>query len=670
MAYPIADAIAKNLLDEFGDHSISLAISYMGNLIYSKGFGYTNTGGTIPTTTETQYRIASVSKPITSTAIHILIERELLNYNDLVFGDDGILRLPGLSQESLQAVQNITVDHLLLHCSGLTRSTHKTDHIVPTFEKTNEFIEHIINQTPKLDFEPGSQYSYSNIGYILLAEIITQVSGQAYPNFVADEILQPLGIKSIVPGDENQFAEKEVTDYQSVHNNGRQTLDSNYYNYQMKPNLGAGGWVATPESLLKFISAIKGHSEIKILNRDTIDNMLSPKGPNPHMARGWQVNPYGSIWHTGTLSGQDSALISWDNGISYALIANRDGRQWDSILQEVTDSYGPKLREFGEKAVTSIFESYLEANPNHLATNEIADTADSNISLENDDAMNESEPTREVDNDIIETEPTREVDDAIIDSEPLVIEDHGNIYLLQGNKKSAFAIFEGQDDLIIITNKKRKQYSTREGRWQMLAIEGTDNEAKILWLHNPRKKSAKLKTYPYRLNNDKRLGIVFSETSGRPLEAHKLNSGGAQKLQEEFGLSGNSSIDTTKSIMGSPQRDRLNGTQRDDHLLGYGSADLINGNDGDDLIDPGLSTQQAFDKVKGGAGSDTFVVKDGYHFLIRDFNQKQDILDFSGINNGYNWESGKKSTKILDPDGNILAKLTSSYSQDSVNIVI
>ena len=204
----------------------------------------------------------------------------------------------------------------------------------------------------------------------------------------------------------------------------------------------------------------------------------------------------------------------------------------------------------------------------------------------------------------------------------------------------------------------------------MLAIEGTDNEAKILWLHNPRKKSAKLKTYPYRLNNDKRLGIVFSETSGRPLEAHKLNSGGAQKLQEEFGLSGNSSIDTTKSIMGSPQRDRLNGTQRDDHLLGYGSADLINGNDGDDLIDPGLSTQQAFDKVKGGAGSDTFVVKDGYHFLIRDFNQKQDILDFSGIKNGYNWESGKKSTKILDPDGNILAKLTSSYSQDSVNIVI
>ena len=88
---------------------------------------------------------------------------------------------------------------------------------------------------------------------------------------------------------------------------------------------------------------------------------------------------------------------------------------------------------------------------------------------------------------------------------------------------------------------------------------------------------------------------------------------------------------------------------------------------GDDIIDPGLSTEKTFDKVKGGSGSDTFIVKDGYHLLIRDFEPKQDILDFSGILEGYNWESGRKSTTIYDTDGNILAKLTSAHNQDSVN---
>ena len=637
MTYPIVDTMAESLLEEFGDHSISLAISYMGDLIYSKGFGFINTGATIPTRTETQYRIASVSKPITSTAIHILVERGELDYNDLVFGEDGILNLPGLSQESLQAIQNITVDQLLLHSSGLTRSTHKTTDI-PILGETNEFIEYVINKTPKLDFKPGSEYSYSNIGYILLAEIITQVSGKTYSKFVSDEIFQPLGIKSIVPGDENQFARDEVTDYQTVQNKGHQAVDSQYY--QMGHNLGAGGWVASPEALLTFASAINGHSERKILKEDTIEKMLSPEGPSPYMARGWQVWP-GEISHSGGLEGQASFLVSWDNDISYAVIANRSGWEWNPSLQKGTDSYRPELGEFGKEAAAAVSNLYFKANP--LETNENADTNDSSPSEGNDDAV--AEP------------------------DPLAIESHGNIFLFQGKRNLAFAKYRETDDLISITDARRKQYSINEGRWEMLAIDGSEKDAKVLWLHKPRKNAAKIKTYPYSLKDNKRFGRIFVETSGRPLEAYELDSVGAQKLQQEFGLSESSPRDTTKGIEGSSERDRLNGTQSDDQLFGYESADRINGRGGDDLIDPGASTEEAFDKVKGGAGSDTFVVKDGYHVLISDFEPNQDILDFSGIQGGYNWEPGEKSTMIYDNDSDVLVKLTSAYNQDTVNIV-
>ena len=644
--FPSVTTIAQSLLDEFGDHSISLAISYMGNLIYSTGFGHIDTGATLPTSSETQYRIASVSKPITSTAIHILIERGLLDYNDLVFGTDGILSLPGLTQDSLQAVQNITVDQLLLHSSGLTRSTHET-HNIPILDNSKDFIAYVINKNPKLDFDPGTKYSYSNIGYNLLAEVITQVSGKSYPDFVADEIFKPLGIKSIVPGDMDQFAENEVTDYEDFHFD--QPLDSNFY--QMKPNLGSGGWVASPEALLKFMSAIKGHSEIKILKEDTIDKMLSLEGPEPSsmMARGWNVNNSGSIWHGGTLSGQNSSLISWKNGISYAVIANRSGWQWDdSSFQSGTDSYKTKLDNFAQKAAYTLLD--FVTNVNALQTNVIANT---NAPLHTNATL-----------------PSQDNDDAIPDSDPLAIESHGNIYLLQGDRKLAFARYRGTDDLISITDKRQAQYATKEGRWEMLAIDGSENNAEILWQHNPKNNIAKLKVSSYSFKSNNQLGKFFVESSAKPLEVYELDSIGAQRLKEEYGLSDNTPRNSTKGIKGSSERDRLNGTQSHDKLLGYESADRINGMGGDDIIDPGLSTEKTFDKVKGGSGSDTFVVKDGYHLLIRDFEPKQDILDFSGILGGYEWEFGRKSTIIYDTDGNILAKLTSAHNQDSVNFLM
>ena len=305
----------------------------------------------------------------------------------------------------------------------------------------------------------------------------------------------------------------------------------------------------------------------------------------------------------------------------------------------------PELEEFASKAAHTLL--YFATNPNALQTNVIANT---NAPLHTNAPF-----------------PSQDNDDAIPESDPLAIESYGNIYLLQGDRKLAFARYRGTDDLISINDKRQAQYATKEGRWEMLAIDGSENNAEILWQHNPKNNISKLKVTSYSLKSNNQLGKFFVESSAKPLEVYELDSIGAQRLKEEYGLSDNSPKDSTKGIKGSSERDRLNGTRSHDELLGYESADRINGMGGDDIIDPGLSTEKTFDKVKGGSGSDTFIVKDGYHLLIRDFEPKQDILDFSGILEGYNWESGRKSTTIYDTDGNILAKLTSAHNQDSVN---
>ena len=105
-------------------------------------------------------------------------------------------------------------------------------------------------------------------------------------------------------------------------------------------------------------------------------------------------------------------------------------------------------------------------------------------------------------------------------------------------------------------------------------------------------------------------------------------------------------------VNGTKVKDKLIGTNGNDKILGRGGADVINGRAGDDLIDPGEWTSGKFDKVKGGKGEDTFVIKDGYWAFIKDFDIDDDKLDISGLSEGLNWayKSEKKKTFIYGDD--------------------
>ncbi len=101
--------------------------------------------------------------------------------------------------------------------------------------------------------------------------------------------------------------------------------------------------------------------------------------------------------------------------------------------------------------------------------------------------------------------------------------------------------------------------------------------------------------------------------------------------------------------------DKIIGSSRDDRILGYGGADKINGKNGDDLIDPGYWTK-GLDNIKGGKGSDTFVIKDGYWAFINDFKATEDKLDIAGLSRGLNWEVNGRHTYIYGDDGHEVAK--------------
>jgi len=159
------------------------------SLIFSKGYGMANLEYAIPNTATTIYHMASVSKQFTGYAIVLLAAKGKLQLDDDV--RKWLPWFPDLKEK-------ITIRHLLNHTSGirdqwqlLAISGTRLDDVI-----TQEHIVKILSQQRALNFKPGEQYSYSNSGYTMLAEIVKSVTGQTLRAFTDSTIFKPLGMTS------------------------------------------------------------------------------------------------------------------------------------------------------------------------------------------------------------------------------------------------------------------------------------------------------------------------------------------------------------------------------------------------------------------------------------------------------------------------------------------
>ena len=158
------------------------------SLIYSKGYGMANLEYAIPNKPETIYHMASVSKQFTAYCIMLLEQQGKLKLDD-----DVRKYLPWFPD--LQ--KKITILHLLNHTSGIRD---QWDLVVMSGTRmedviTQEQIIQLLTRQQALNFDPGAEYSYSNSNFSMLAEIVKNVSGKSFRQFVDDVIFKPLGMK-------------------------------------------------------------------------------------------------------------------------------------------------------------------------------------------------------------------------------------------------------------------------------------------------------------------------------------------------------------------------------------------------------------------------------------------------------------------------------------------
>ena len=328
----------------------SLAIIKDEKLVYAEGFGEADFNGR-PVLPGNLFRVASVSKLITAIAIMDLVEKGRLSLSDKVFGPGAIIDNQYFQKVRDKKLYNITIRELLAHSGGWSQRYGD-----PAFNSIS--IAQKVGDTPpanmetyfkyvagrRLSFPPGTQFSYSNMGYMFLGEVISTVTGKSYEDFVREEVLIPNGILDMhighsarsekCPNEVDYFEQRgsrEIYDYK-----GSGTLVPKSYGGNPIELLGAaGGWICSSVELARLMVLIDGHPEIKdILSQETIHKMTDStyaKGP-----LGWLVTTdYGNWVRTGSMAGSVAMLKRQSNGMSWVFLSNTSSWKGSKFTYEI-----------------------------------------------------------------------------------------------------------------------------------------------------------------------------------------------------------------------------------------------------------------------------------------------------------------------------------------------
>ncbi|KPL13786.1 MAG: hypothetical protein AMS26_13115 [Bacteroides sp. SM23_62] len=379
------DKIISSFVKRYKVKGASVAVTKDGRLVYAKGFGYANEEEAEEVEPGHVFRIASISKLITAVAIMHLIEEGKLALDSRVFGSEGILNDDKYSDYKDRRVENITIQHLLEHKGGWSKYYGDPifmPHVVARKMKVSLPVssEDVIRYTltRKLSYTPGTRYSYSNLGYMLLGEVIEKITGMGYEDYVKFSLLNPLGIwdMQIGKGYYEEKAANEVKYYEVVGEQKVLAFDS-YDSYGSRVYGGndisllgaAGGWIASPAEVLKLTVAIDGfNSSPDILIPETIEKMTR-SGRSRHNVIGWKgTDGRGTWWRTGTLTGSSALMVRQSNGINWIIMMNTTTWKKSKIHRETSRTMfravntvrrWPEFDLFDQQVPTPIHSNFL-----------------------------------------------------------------------------------------------------------------------------------------------------------------------------------------------------------------------------------------------------------------------------------------------------------------------
>ena len=303
---PYLEGLAK--ADRF---SGAVLVASAGKPVLRQAFGMADWAGKVPNRPETRFRIGSITKTFTATAVMMLVQEGKLHLADSV-----CTHVAGCPHQWSAA----TIRNLLTHTSGIP------DYLAPiSLAQFNsptppQAILDLVRDSP-LAFKPGTRYQYSNTNYLLLGLVVESTSGMTYADFLQQRIFKPLGMTGSGYSRDFSLVQRHATGY------GYKTSSRDEVIPTDEAAFSDGGLYSTVDDLLRFDQALYG---TQLLTRATVDEMFTPwggadlsPGGSQVTGLGWSLgeDPHGAkvVFHGGQIPGFN-ALLSRDIGSHVAVI--------------------------------------------------------------------------------------------------------------------------------------------------------------------------------------------------------------------------------------------------------------------------------------------------------------------------------------------------------------
>jgi len=319
---------------------LSLAVVQDGKIIKAKGYGYADLEFNAPVTPETIFESGSIGKQFTATAVMMLVEEGKIGLED---------KITKYFPDAPASWNDITIRNLLSHESGIKNYTGEGDIDFRKDYTEDELLR--LAEKPPLDFAPGTDWNYSNTGFITLGFLIHKVTGEFYGDFLRERIFAPLGMKTRI------ISEPDIIPNRA---SGYKLVKGQWNNQDwVSPTLNTtadGSLYFTTLDLAKWDAALY---TTKLLKQSSLDEMWTVQpytaGPNkgkPNKGNygfGWEitsVNGHRLISHDGAWQGFTTAICRYVNDkLTTIVLTNLDSAHSnpDIIARTVAGFYVPAV---------------------------------------------------------------------------------------------------------------------------------------------------------------------------------------------------------------------------------------------------------------------------------------------------------------------------------------
>ncbi len=304
----------------------SVMVIKNGDVLFKKAYGLADIETDMPVTTETNFRLASVTKQFTAACILNLINENKLSFN---------YTLNDLYPEFPDYGKNITIEHLLTHTSGLI----DYEDLIPDTATIQVYDNDVLSMMMTQDstyFEPGSQYRYSNTAYALLKMIIEKISGLSFNDYLNQIIFNPFGMNRTVAHTEGSTIVENRAYGSSRTDSGFVKTDQSL----TSAVLGDGGIYSSVEDMFKWDQALYTD---KILPLDLLNKAFTRKqlssGELIDYGYGWRLKKFLErevVYHTGsTIGGRTIIYRIPSEKLSVIFLSNRNEGDTLLIAEEI-----------------------------------------------------------------------------------------------------------------------------------------------------------------------------------------------------------------------------------------------------------------------------------------------------------------------------------------------